>query len=139
MKTDKRNGAAPVPDQRQSFAAAAGADLVSIPAVAAPLSKSQETLRTLLAKVESLRKFIDAEEQELDATLSFYAEEVVPRLAKQTALQKELVRALAPYLNKTFFPRKDERVEFRELARELLDEIANSERGDCADGNCKDG
>jgi hypothetical protein len=79
--------------------------------------------------VESLRISIDAEEKELDATLSFYVEEVVPRLARQTALQKELVRALAPYLNKTFFPRKEERVEFKEFARELLDEIANNERG----------
>src|SRR5262249_2280842 len=76
-----------------------------------------------------LRLSIDAEEKELDATLSFYAEEVVPRLARQTALQKDLVRALAPYVNKTFFPRKEERVEFKELTRELLDEIANRERG----------
>jgi hypothetical protein len=116
MKTDK------------SFAAAR-ADLVPTPAADRPLTKAQETFRALLARVESLRESIDAEEQEFDANLSFYAEEVVPRLARQTALQKELVRSLAPYLNKTFFPRKEERAEFRELARELLDEIANSERG----------
>jgi hypothetical protein len=107
----------------------AATDLVRGRTADRPLTRAQETFRTLLARVESLRASIDAEEKELDATLSFYVEEVVPRLAKQTVLQKELVRALAPYLNKTFFPRKDERVEFKELARELLDEIANSERG----------
>jgi uncharacterized protein (UPF0335 family) len=105
------------------------ADLVPTPATDRPLTKAQETFRSLLAQVESLRKAIDAEEQELDATLSFYAEEVVPRLARQTVLQKELVRALAPYLNKTVFPRKEERAEFREVARKLLDEIADQERG----------
>jgi hypothetical protein len=111
MKTDKRT------------------DLVPAPAVDRPLTRAQETFRLLLAKVESLLESIDAEEQELDATLSFYVQEVVPRLTKQTALQKDLVRALAPFLNKTFFPRKEERVEFKELARKLLDEIADRDRG----------
>jgi hypothetical protein len=104
-------------------------DLVPAPAADRPLTRAQETFRALLARVESLRISIDTEEKELDATLSFYLEEVVPRLARQTAFQKELVRALAPYLNKTFFPHKEERVEFKEVARELLDEIANNERG----------
>jgi hypothetical protein len=119
MKTHKRNGAP----------AAAGAFVVPTPAADRPLAKSQETFRGLLAKVETLREVIDAEEQELDATLSFYAQEVVPRLARQTVLQKDLVRAVAPYVNKTLFPRKEQRVEVKEFTRELLDEIANWERG----------
>jgi hypothetical protein len=106
-----------------------GADLVPAPTAERPLTAAQETFRALLARVESLRESIDADERDFDATLSFYAEEVVPRLARQTDLQKELVRALAPYVNKTFFPRKEERVEFRELTRELLDAIADRERG----------
>lgn len=113
MKTDKSSGA----------------DLVLTPAADRPVTETQQTFRSLLARVESLRASVDAEERELDATLGVYAEEVVPRLTRQTALQKELVRALAPYLNKSFFPRKQERAEFRELARELLDEIADKERG----------
>jgi len=104
-------------------------DLVPAPAADRPLTKAQETFQSLLAQLESLREAIDAEERELDTTLSFYAEEVVPRLTRQTALQKELVRVLAPYLNKTFFPRKEERAEFKEVARKLLDEIADRERG----------
>src|SRR5215471_5649757 len=119
MKTDKRNGP-PI---------FAGASLVPTAAAVRPLTKAQETFRVLRAKVESLREAVDAEKQELDRTLSFYAEEVVPRIARQTALQKDLVRAVAPYVNKTFFPRKEERIEFREFTRQLLAEIANWERG----------
>ena len=106
-----------------------GDGLVPTPPADRRLTKAQETFRTLRAKVESLRASIEVEEEELDATLDFYVEEIVPRLSRQTRLQKDLVRALAPYLNKTFFPRSEERMELRELTRELLDEIANQERG----------
>lgn len=103
--------------------------LVPSPTADRPFSAAQKSFRALLARVESLRESIDAEERELDANLSIYAEEVVPRLARRTALQKELVRDLAPYVNKTFFPRQEERVGFKELIWKLLDEIADSERG----------
>lgn len=103
--------------------------LVPTPATTRPLTRAQETFRALHAKVESLRESIDAEEQELDAALNFYATEIVPRLARQTTFQKELVRALAPYINKSFFPNKQERLEFREVIRDLLDQIANTGRG----------
>jgi len=103
--------------------------LVPTPTAGRPLTRAQKTFRSLLARVESLRESIDAEEQELDATLSFYATELVPRLARQTALQKELVRALAPYINKSFFPGKQQRLEFKELIRDLLDEISKTEKG----------
>src|SRR5215831_15563263 len=95
MQTDERNRA----------------DLVPTSTADRPLTKAQQTFRTLLARVETLRRSIDAEEQELDQTLSFYAEQVVPRLVRQTALQKGLVRAFAPYVNKSFFPRQEERAE----------------------------
>lgn len=103
--------------------------LVPTPNAERPLTRAQKTFRALLAKVESLRESIDAEEGELDATLSLHGNEIVPRLARQTALQKELVRALAPYINKSFFPGKQERLEFRALIRELLDEISKTEKG----------
>ena len=115
MKTDKRGS-----ETR---------GLVPTPTAGRPLTKAQETFRTLLAKVESLRESIDAEEAELDALLAFYAAEIVPRIARQTSLEKELVRALAPYINKSFFPGKLERTEFREFIRELLDDISKAEKG----------
>jgi len=106
-----------------------GDGLVPTPAAQRPLTAAQETFRTLLARVESLRNSIDDEEAELDATLSFYAAEIVPRLARQTEAQKELVRALAPFVNKSFFPRQQERLRFKELTQDLLHEIATTEKG----------
>jgi hypothetical protein len=68
--------------QRESLAAAGGVrGLVPTPATVRPLTKAQETFRGLLARVESLRESIDGEEEKLDATLNFYAAEIVPRLA----------------------------------------------------------
>jgi hypothetical protein len=103
--------------------------LVPVPTADRPLTKAQETFRNLLGRLESLRESVDAEEAELDATLRFYGAEIVPRIARQTALRKELVRGLAPYLNPTFFPRKQERLEIKEGIHQLLDEIAKTEQG----------
>ena len=103
--------------------------LVPTPTAARPLTKAQETFRTLLARVETLRESIDIEEERLDTTLSFYATEIVPRLAKQAALRKGLVRALAPRVNTTFLPRKQERLEMREMIQRLLDDISKAEKG----------
>jgi hypothetical protein len=103
--------------------------IVPRPAPDRPLTKAQETFRNLLARVESLREANDAEEEKLDATLSFFVAEIVPRIAKQTALQKDLVRALAPHVNKTFFPHRQERLEMKELVQEFLSEIAKTEKG----------
>ena len=117
METDDRKGAGP------------GRGLVPTPAADRPLTRAQETFRNLLARVESLRASIDAKEEELDETLSFYAAEIVPRLARQTALQKDFVRSLAPYLLPAFFPNTRERLELKELAQEWLNEIAKTEKG----------
>jgi hypothetical protein len=106
-----------------------GAGLVPRPTAGRPLTKAQETFRSLLAKVESLRESIDDEEQALDATLSFYAAEIVPRITRQTALQKQLVRDLAPYVDKSFFPNRSARLGLNEVVKELLDEISKEEKG----------
>src|SRR3954469_22058608 len=105
------------------------AGLVPTPTAGRPLTKAQETFRDLLAKVESLREANDAKEQELDAALTFYASEIVPRVAKQTILQKELVRAIAPFVNKSFFTNRRERLEMKELTKDLLEEISKADKG----------
>jgi len=79
--------------------------------------------------VEALRESIDTEEEALDATIDFYAAEIVPRIAKQAAARKELVRRLATYANKEFFPNRRELAELKDLTRELLDEISKAEKG----------
>src|SRR5688572_25832925 len=83
--------------------------LVPVPADQPHLTRAQRTIRSHLAKVEPLRESIDTAEAELDATLSVYAAATVPRLCRQTALHKELVRALAPYRKKGIFPHKQDR------------------------------
>ena len=103
--------------------------LVPTPTPNRPLTKAQETFRSLLERVDSLREAIEAEEEKLDAALSFYAAEIVPRTARQTALRKEFVRTLVPYLNKTFFPFRQERLGIKELVQEFLTEIALTEKG----------
>ena len=106
-----------------------GHGLVPAPTAARPLTQAQETFRSLLGRVESLRESVEKEEEKLDTALNFYAAEIVPRLAKQAALRKELVRALAPHVNRTFMPRKQERVEMQELLQCLLDDISKTEKG----------
>lgn len=103
--------------------------LVSSPAPERPLTERQENFRNLLAKVESLRGAIDAEQEKLDATLNFYTAEIVPRLAGLTVLQKELVRVVAPFLKANILSRRLDRIEIRELIQELLNEIAKAEKG----------
>src|SRR5262249_11298862 len=93
-------------------------ELIHTPDAVRPLSKSQQLFRTLLEKVESLRASIDIEEAELDAALAFYTTELVPRLATQTAVKKDLVRSLAPFVNKSFFPNRDERLRFKDIMRD---------------------
>jgi hypothetical protein len=106
-----------------------GKSIVPAPTVGRPLTRAQERFRDLLARVESLRKSIDSEEEALDTALTFYAAEIAPRLTAKTFLQKELVRTLAPCLNQTFFSNRRQRMDFREFAQELLDEIAKQEKG----------
>jgi hypothetical protein len=103
--------------------------IVPMPAGNRPLTKAQQNFRDLLAKVESLRDAIDNEEGQLDATLTFYAAEIIPRIQKQAALQKEVVRALSPYLNESFFPNRRERLDLKDFTKELLDEISKEEKG----------
>jgi hypothetical protein len=115
------------PGDRKTTAGIRG--LVPTPTADRPLTKAQEAFRNLLARLESLRQSIDTAEEKFDKTLRFYAAEIVPRIARKTVLQKELVRALGAYFNKTSFPRKLERLEIKEQIQELLDEIAKAEKG----------
>ncbi len=102
-----------------------------------PLSKPQQAFHALLEEVESLRASIDIEEAELDAAVAFYSTEIVPRLASQTAVKKDLVRSLAPFVNKSFFPNREERLRFKDFTKDLLDAIAKDERG-LTDGDLRD-
>lgn len=127
MKTNDGQGGSPVADPHLTTTDAPG--LVPVPGASRPLAEAQQRFRKLLARVEFLREAIETEEQSLDSTLSFYAAEIVPRIDRQTSLQKALVRGLAPRITHAFFPHKQSRMEMKELIQKLLDEIAKTERG----------
>jgi hypothetical protein len=74
-----------------------------------PLSKAQRAFNRLVTKVEELRARLDREIHRLDKVLAYYGEHIHPRLQRQTALRKELVRALAPFLDGNRLKQKSER------------------------------
>src|ERR1700690_1554331 len=83
--------------------------LVLISQPGRPLSKAQRAFNRLVTKVEELRARLDREIHRLDRVLAYYGENIHPRLQRQKALRKELVRALAPFLDGNRLKQKSER------------------------------
>jgi hypothetical protein len=92
-----------------------------------PLSKAQRAFNRLVTKVEGLRSRLDREFHRLDEVLAYYGEYIHPRLQRQKALRKELVRALAPFLDGNRLKQKSERKTLRMFIDEQLNEIAGEE------------
>jgi hypothetical protein len=101
--------------------------LVVISQPGRPLSKAQRAFNRLVTKVEELRARLDREVRRLDKVLAYYVEYVHPRLQRQNALRKELVRALAPFLNGKRLKGKSERRMLRMFIAEQINEIAGEE------------
>ena len=101
--------------------------LVVISQPGRPLSKAQRAFNRLVTKVEELRARVDREIHRLDKGLAYYSEYIHPRLQRQTALRKELVRALAPFLDGNRLKRKNERKMLRMFIGEQINEIAGEE------------
>ncbi len=100
--------------------------LVVISRPGRPLSKAQRAFNRLVTKVEELRTRLDREIRRLDEALAYYGRHLHPRLQRQTALRKELVRALAPFLDGNRL-RKSERKTLRRFIGEQIDEIVGEE------------
>ena len=92
-----------------------------------PLSKAQRAFNRLVTKVEELRAKLDREIHRLDKVLAYYGEHIHPRLQRQTALRKELVRALATFLDGNRLKQKSEQKMLRMVIGEQLNEIAGAE------------
>jgi hypothetical protein len=92
-----------------------------------PLSKAQRAFNRLVTKVEELRAKLERETQRLDRLLAYYGEHVYPRLQRRTALRKDFVRALAPFLDGKHLKQKGERKTLRMFLAEQIDEIADAE------------
>jgi hypothetical protein len=101
--------------------------LVMISQPGRPLSKAQRSFNLLVTKVEELRGRLDREIGRLDKVLAHYGEHIHPRLQRQAALRKELVRELAPFLDGKRLKQKNERKTLRMIIGEQINEIAGEE------------
>jgi hypothetical protein len=87
------------------------------------LTKGQRAFNRLVARVEELRSRIAAKTKLLDDALVYYGTHLHPRLQRQNELRKELVRLLAPFLQKKELRNKNHRKVLRAIVADLLDEI----------------
>jgi hypothetical protein len=87
-----------------------------------PLSKAQKAFNRLVATVEKLRARVEQHTRRLDEALAFHAEQVRPRLERVTALRREVVRALRPFLSDRRLKARDQEV-LRTILTEQLKEI----------------
>ena len=113
--------------ENESFGRPEAAGLVVISQPGRPLSKAQRAFNRLVTKVEELRARIDRETRRLDKVLAYYGEYIHPRRQRLTALRKELVRALVPFLDGNRLKGKSERKTLRMLIAEQIDDITEGE------------
>jgi hypothetical protein len=92
-----------------------------------PLTKAQRAFNRLLDKVEELRERIAAETKLLDEALVYYGKYLHPRLQRQNEVRKELVRLLAPFLQKRNLRNDKHRKIMRNILADELDEILSYE------------
>ena len=111
----------------ESFRRPEAGGLVVISQPGRPLSKAQRAFNRLVTKVEELRARLDREIHRLDKVLAYYGKYIHPRLQRQTALRKELIRALAPFLDGNRLKQKSERKTLRMVIAEQINEIAGEE------------
>ena len=108
--------------QGSLFPSASGrpADTASLVLVAPPdrpLTPAQRNFNRLVAQVEKLREKLEREMRRLDASLKYHAEHLHPRLQRISALRKDLIRGLGPFLEDKHLSQKQ-----RELLRMLIAE-----------------
>ena len=111
----------------ESFRRPEAGGLVVISQPGRPLSKAQRAFNRLVTKVEELRARLDREIHRLDKVLAYYGEYIHPRMQRQMALRKELIRALAPFLDGNRLKQKSERKTLRMVIAEQINEIAGKE------------
>jgi hypothetical protein len=111
----------------ESFRRPEAGGLVVISQPGRPLSKAQRAFNRLVTKVEELRARLDREIHRLDKVLAYYGEYIHPRMQRQMALRKELIRALAPFLDGNRLKQKSERKTLRMVIAEQINEIAGEE------------
>lgn len=101
-----------------------------------PLTKAQRTFNRLVGKIETLRKKLAGDTRRLDAALAYDAQHLHPRRVRLTALRKDLLRALGPFLDDPRLPRKRERKALEGLIADHLDALVQAE-GSLADSDLR--
>lgn len=101
-----------------------------------PLTKAQRAFNRLVARVEELRAELDCEIRRLDKALVYYGEHLHPRQQRLNALRKDIVRALAPFLDDKCLKRKNERETLRMIIAEQMSQIVQEE-GSLTDGDLR--
>jgi hypothetical protein len=92
-----------------------------------PLTKPQRTFNRLVAKVEELQASLKHETRRLDEALAYYGKHLHPREQRQNAVRKDLVRALALFLDPSRLKRKNDRKTLRFIIADQLAEIVFEE------------
>lgn len=77
----------------------AATSLRLVPSPGRSLTLAQRTFNRLVEQVEKLREKLERETRRLDASLKYHAEHLHPRLQRVSALRKDLIRGLAPFLD----------------------------------------
>src|SRR5215468_151487 len=101
--------------------------LMLTPRAHRPLTKAQRAFNRLVARVEELRAQIAAETKLLDDALVYYGTHLHPRLQRQNEVRKELVRLLAPFLQKKNLRNDKQRKIMRTVLADQLHEIVHYE------------
>lgn len=97
--------------------------LTAVPPLGQRLTNAQRTFNRLTKRIETLRSEIERETRRLDDVLTYYGQHLHPRLERQGELRKELVRALAPFLDDKRLKGKRDRATLRETIADQLAEI----------------
>jgi hypothetical protein len=82
-----------------------------------PLTKAERTFNRLIARIEALRVQLSDMAQNLDRALAYYGEHLHPRERRADALRKDLIRELAPFLDRGRLKKKGD----REILRLILE------------------
>jgi hypothetical protein len=104
-------------------------DLVLHPHPERKLSPAERTFNRRVARVEKLRDSLAGATRRLDDALDYHAKHLRPRLERQTALHKELVRAFEPFLGDKRLKRVRDREALSAIVATQLDRIARAEGG----------
>ena len=92
-----------------------------------PLTKLQRTFNRLVGRIDTLRAALARDTCRLDAALAYYAQHLHPRQLRHTVLRKDILRALAPFLDTPRLLRKNEQKTLQVIVADQLDALVETE------------